>query len=414
MDPYIKELNHIPVETFIVNNTEYNSIAANNNNSLKIFHNNIRSIAKNGDELDIFLTQFSHSFDVLILTETWRIHNINMYNRPNYDIMYNEGNVNQNDGVIIYIKKTIEHCFNISKFGNMNVLCVKLFINEKTINIFAAYRSPSTTAELFNNELKNFLNLNSNNLKQTDINFLIGDINIHINNSELPDVQEYLNILSEDGFISLINKTTREVGNQKSCIDHIFVKTKEDLSKFIPLIYDTKITDHYPIAVLVDLNIKNSGNNNNTNYKKYVDYNKLNIFLLNENWEEFYATTNVNLATNTFITKLKNNIEKSTRIIKVKSREIKRNSWITKGIIKSIETKNNLYKKHKKDINNREQEKEYKTYRNKLNLIIKNTKIQYYRTQINNNKNNSKNLWTSVKNICNEGKKMNSINKIKL
>ncbi|KAK9871822.1 hypothetical protein WA026_014278 [Henosepilachna vigintioctopunctata] len=51
--------------------------------------------------------------------------------------------------------------------------------------------------------------------------FIIGDININIDaDSNL--ASEYLNVMAEFNFSSLINGTTRVQGNSQSSIDHIF------------------------------------------------------------------------------------------------------------------------------------------------------------------------------------------------
>lgn len=158
-----------------------------------------------------------------------------------------------------------------------------------------------------------------------DINIFVGDINININNSDLEYAQEYLNIMSEQGFISFINENTREEGNTKTCIDHIFIKTKELKNKLIPLIWDIKITDHYPIMLHYDLGLYKEKITEKINYKKYINYGNLNINLKNENWQELYSTKNVNTATNFLINKIKSNIENVTRQVARKRKE-KKNS----------------------------------------------------------------------------------------
>lgn len=350
-------------------------------------------------------------FDILVLSECWRIHNLDLFNKEGYDILYNFGDINQNDGVILYINASLDYEYNTIHFGNINVLNVKIVNSRKTINILAIYRPPSTCPYSFNNELKTFL---ENNNKKYDINIIVGDINININNPYLDYVQDYLNILSVEGYVSFINKNTREEGHAKSCIDHIFIKTKEPYSKFIPIIWDVKITDHYPIMLHYYLDDKKKEKTQNYRYKKYIDYNKLKLLIENDNWEDFYTTSNVNYATNLLIDKLQNNIENCTRTVNIKKKHIKRSAWITRGIIKSIETKNQIYKRLKKNPDNREILTEYKNYRNRLNLLIKNTKIQYYKTQIDKNKSTSKNLWQCVRNICNESNRKTNIEKIKL
>ena len=57
-----------------------------------------------------------------------------------------------------------------------------------------------------------------------------------------------LNILASYGFISTINKPTRVTNGTSSCIDHCFMKTnKIMIENVIPMILETKITDHDPI-----------------------------------------------------------------------------------------------------------------------------------------------------------------------
>ena len=93
--------------------------------------------------------------------------------------------------------------------------------------------------------------------------------------------------------------------------------------------------------------------------------------------------------------------------------KINRNPWITNGLINSINHKNTLYKKTKKNPNNISIIQEYKDYRNRLSELIKKVKEDYYKAQIDKNKNCPKNMWQCVKNI--ESKSVNNeINRIKL
>lgn len=46
--------------------------------------------------------------------------------------------------------------------------------------------------------------------------------------------------MSQLGFSSCINKRTRT----KSCIDHIFIKTRLNLDKLLSVVLNSKITDH--------------------------------------------------------------------------------------------------------------------------------------------------------------------------
>lgn len=73
---------------------------------------NIRSIGKNFDEFMIYLSELKDRFDCICLSETWNIENMNNFNIKGYDNYYNQGNINQNDGSVMYIRETIRRSRN--------------------------------------------------------------------------------------------------------------------------------------------------------------------------------------------------------------------------------------------------------------------------------------------------------------
>ena len=84
-------------------------------------------------------------------------------------------------------------------------------------------------------------------------------------------------------------------------------------------------------------------------------------------------------------------------------KEFKSKPHITKGIKVSIRTKNKLYKKYLNnptDIN----KAAWKRFRNKTNEIIKRAEAHYYKSLLNEHKNNSKNLWRTFGKILNSKK----------
>lgn len=89
---------------------------------MKIFHLNIRSFHKNSDQLALSLAQLDGEFDVLILTETFFIHDIGLFNLPGYTTFYSEGKLNCHDGVLVFIKRDIPSTHEIVKIGGIEVL----------------------------------------------------------------------------------------------------------------------------------------------------------------------------------------------------------------------------------------------------------------------------------------------------
>ncbi|KAJ8947641.1 hypothetical protein NQ317_008848 [Molorchus minor] len=235
--------------------------------AFRIYHSNIRSIIKNVDELKIVLNNTGIEFDIIALTETWRLVDTTLLNIPNYDLIYNNGTVNQNDGVVIYIKSGLNYDYQIKDFDNIKVISLKVKYKNTIIHVTTIYRSPSTCPQQFNDKLYNYLKTIST--EATEVKVIMGDINIDIMDSNEIS-QEYLNIMAEWGYTSAINNYTRVQGNSKSCIDHLFfnIQNMPNIS-MIPMILKTCISDHFSVVLQVDFPSEKEQNTFNQD-KKYT------------------------------------------------------------------------------------------------------------------------------------------------
>lgn len=395
MDPFIKNYENTSIDTKIINNLQdFMRMKIKLKENLKIFHMNIRSISKNLNELSIFLNQFSEQFDIIILSESWRIYDTSIYNLDNYDLLYNDSSINQNDGVVIYIKSSFIYTHSVVQIGGVKAIKLNISLLNKKIVITSIYKSPIICQKMFTTELLNYLE----KVEKCDVHVIAGDMNINILSSN-ENSQEYLNVLSSQEYISYINKPTRVQGNTQTCIDHFFTKSNINGKNFTPIIYEADITDHYPIMLFMKLDKKITPNGNNEQCKQYINYFKLRTDLKQENWDELYKSNNIDTMTNIFLEKLKNNMTKNTKQINTKNKGKKKSEWITPGVINSVNKKHEMYKKAKKEPNNKNLQMEYKAYRNKLTQIIKQSKKQYFNSLINKNKNSSQNIWNTVNKI---------------
>lgn len=127
--------------------------------TFSVFHNNIRSVSKNINEMNILLEKFDYSFDCIIFTETFNIEDLNFFNISGYNLIYNEGSLNRNDGVIMYLKDTHDYNIKILNIGNIKIIKANIHYLGKTIVVSAIYRSPSLCPYEFNNQLAQYLNI---------------------------------------------------------------------------------------------------------------------------------------------------------------------------------------------------------------------------------------------------------------
>lgn len=142
-----------------------------------------------------------------------------------------------------FIKNIFSFKHSIITKGTINFL--KAEIGNENILITACYRSPSSNADDFLQILQEYFEENQS--KNTNTAFFL-EININILENNY-NKTEYLNTLNEFGYISMINKPTR----QKTCIDHIFLKPKkyESINMTIQIIFKSNITDHDSIILQV-------------------------------------------------------------------------------------------------------------------------------------------------------------------
>ena len=78
--------------------------------------------------------------------------------------------------------------------------------------------------------------------------------------------------------------------------------------------------------------------------------------------------------------------------------------WITKGMLKSIRNKNTLYKEYLQCPNENRAIK-FKTYRNKLNNLIRKSKRDYLYSKFKNTRNNMIETWKTINSIIGRGTK---------
>lgn len=369
------------------------------NSLLSIFHTNIRSLYKNFNELQILLNHLNVNFDIIALSETWKLDGIEYLNLTNYESLYNLGDINKNDGAVVFIKSTLTYNSEIITIGNLKCIRICIYKKPKHFYVTVLYRLPSINIENFNIKFNSYLDQHC--IYENEI--IVGDTNINILKTTDVHVAEYLNNLYSHGFNSYINEYTREENDSKTCIDHIFVKTKINKTLLNSLILETTITDHYSIALNINTNKPVNNNTIITNrVKKLINFNYLKQSLSNEKWESLEKNIDdVNYLTNAFLETIKYHIAKCS-YVKV-TKQNKRKQWITLEIIELINRRNALYQKYKRNRSNLALE-EYRKLRNKITKLIKNTKNNYYRNKIEENPKDPKFIWKIINNSFNKDK----------
>ena len=122
--------------------------------------------------------------------------------------------------------------------------------------------------------------------------------------------------------------------------------------------------------------------------------------LSQENWNDILHGTDAECDYNMFIERFNKLYDECIPLkkYKVNRRKIPQSPWITKGILKSITTKNKLYKEYLRSPNEQQAVK-FKTYRNKLNNLIRKSKREYFYSKFRNTRNNIKETSKTINSI---------------
>ena len=114
-----------------------------------------------------------------------------------------------------------------------------------------------------------------------------------------------------------------------------------------------------------------------------------------------------------FLNKILNGVDKSSENKILSSKKIKIEPWITKGLLNSIRKRDNLFTKYKSNPNNLLLKNNYLAYRNRLRKLLYDSKVQYYKTLLENETNNKKQWETMNELTGNHNKTNNTIKSIK-
>ena len=235
--------------------------------------------------------------------------------------------------------------------------------------------------------------------------YIMGDYNIDLlkDDSDRP-THDYLDIYSHC-LIPSILFPTRITEKSATIIDNILTNSDTEITIRILV---TDITDHFPTILMTKSNNKNVPIKDSINEKCFAykrTYTKDNIShlkqkLSQENWNDILHGIDAECDYNMFIERFNKLYDECIPLkkYKVNRRKIPQSPWITKGILKSITTKNKLYKEYLRSPNEQQAVK-FKTYRNKLNNLIRKSKREYFYSKFRNTRNNIKETWKTINSI---------------
>ena len=313
-------------------------------------------------------------------------------------------------GVCMYISKKVKYKIR-NDLCNANSNYESCFVeierkNAKNIIVGVLYRA-HTSVDNFTSDIDIVLNKIGIENKMT---YIMGDFNIDLlkDDTHRP-IHDYLDLIYSHSMIPTIYKPTRITENTATIIDNILTNCDNVVKSAILV---TDITDHLPTILMSNLSLdKKACSTNKSFYKRVHSDDNISRFknqLSKVKWEEVLENTNVDDDYDTFLKHFQNIYDECIPLKKCtnKPKRDPRSPWITKGLLKSINTKNKLYKQYLSCPNDSNRQK-FKTFRNKLHSLIRKSKRSYYFRKFNHVKNNMRQTWKTINNVIGRVQKPN-------
>ena len=383
-------------------------------------HIDIRSLKANLPAFESCLGHLEMEVSVIGMSETWlQDCNCNLYNVAGYNLIENHRSTKKGGGVAIFLKQGISYQ-NRNDLKHMGDIYESVFIEidkdafskDNNVIIGVIYRPPGTDLEIFNEHINILLNKLKNDYKFC---YLKCDSNVNLlNYGKNRETTDFVDALHSNSFVSLINRPTRVNGDSATLIDNIFTNCFSNIHDTFQCLIQTDISDHFPI-IHVDGSVKQANIDTYILRRNMSQRNKHDFLcaMSNVDWSSIHSEMCTQGAFSLFHSTLVNHYNKHFPMQKIKLKYNCRKPWLTQGLKDAIKVKNKLYKKYQK-INAVAHEIAYKTYRNKLNHILKCAERKHYSDLLNDNKNNVKRTWQILKSIVNKNKTTKFQDKFKL
>ena len=372
---------------------------------LHFLHINCRSLISKLDQLKLLAQKTKAA--IICVSETWLDSSVTdtEINTPGYLVTCRDRN-REGGGVCIYVREDLafnpRNDLNDSELESVWIeLCLP---KTKPILIGCAYRPPKKT---------NFFDILENNISNchrfSDIEcYLFGDFNINLlRNSKYFLPQVISNFCRLFDLQQIVRDVTRLCSS--SLLDHIFVSDPEKVAQ--SGVIDYGISDHsvtYCTRKIVKGLIKKHNtvkirSLKNYNIRDFV--NKLN----DTDWSSVYSSISVDEAVENFVKIFQEILDLFAPVVSVRLKQ-RSEPWFNNEILSLIKERDHFLYKFRK-CKNRAFYVSYCQCRNKVQRLVRAAKKEFFETQLEENKNDSKKLWKNLKMI---GYSKNSRTRIKI
>ena len=192
-------------------------------------------------------------------------------------------------------------------------------------------------------------------------------------------------------FLPYITTPNRITRNTKTLIDNIYYNKPLNSITYGNL--SSIISDHLIQFLIEPLDFSEKSSKMINSQRCYKNFAKLKFKadLVKINWNDFCLTSNPNDALSHFLKILNKFLDKYApyKTIRYSKPQYETKPWITPGVANSVRNKNKSYKRFCKQKNSKTKEyydKQFKSYRNHVSSLLRETKDSHYKQCFEDNK----------------------------
>lgn len=375
------------------------------NHSRSYFHLNCRGLSANWEQFRDLICDLhsdNFSFDFIGISEVFRCDRDQRISLPGYHTIITRVRELHDDyrgGVALFIKDSLDFKIRDDLSVFIPHVFESLFIEVESESgkptivgvIYRPNTAPRSDIDIFTTTLLDLMD-KVNNEKKTGV--IMGDMNIDLLKFDIHDgTNAYLDNIFSRGFLPLILKPTRICASTASLIDHMF--TNNIIETSFSGIIITDVADHFGTFYITK---------NKKTVRKYTEQhirsfsekniNSFKTILKNTDFSQISNILCPNEAYNIFIHQYKEAFEISfpVRAVAHSSKSIKREPWMSTGLLTSSRNKRKLFNK-KMNKPTEVNTNKYKMYVRLFNKIKRKAKQNFYKSKLELNKSNMKQTW---------------------
>ncbi len=407
-----------------LSNIKEHFVSSNKNKDFTILHCNIRSLIKNIDSLSELILTFPFPPDIVAVSETKLNENSNLRAEllPGYNLFF-QNSLSKAGGVAVFVRKSLA-CRERSDLAHTEqdheVIFVEIQSGDKKLAnslIGVVYRHPQNPIPMFTEKMSKYL---LEIMKDGNNIYLVGDFNIDLKKADSnSNISNYLDMITSYNLTNTVKHATRVCNTSKTLIDHFYSSSNLDLVSTSILISD--ISDHLPLLVTIK-KVKPKVVVTKDEWCFHRSYRSLDVSaikndtssLFNNLVDKYHHLPEIDINTKfeMLSSALKSVLDKHMPLKKLSRKEerLKAKPWITRGILRSIKTRNQLYKiLVKTNFKDRKLLSKYKKFRNKLTHIKQKSKCMYYQNRFKDCNGDTAKTWKIINGIIKSTSKSSQV-----